>query len=361
MTDDQVTRIFVVGGLTGQSNEDITLMQRACELLGESIGSKPGHQIVVCSAHPSSADASVIKGFAKTNQNQPGNVIVHLPLDGRSGLGSGESIREQWDALIRDNNLAEPMFRESSEARVTSTNGFSNAFLLCQIRALKENTDVIVAVGGKREASAAQLLAIARDNYPIVPFAFLGGASEQEYLRQQSMLRASFRDPELVDALESPAGVKRTTELVEKIRHAHGHYRVFLSYPWKRSQEADYVEAFLRRDPKITLFRDEKDIDSGQPISDKIRANLKECDAFLALWCAEYVASPHCYDELHEAIEQKGCLVYILRLDDTRPVWPALRVTGSHDWKDKWELATSRKKITARLTELLQMLRVRRV
>lgn len=361
MTDNQVTRIFVVGGLTGQSNEDITAMQRACELLGESIGSKPGHQIVVCSAHPSSADANVIKGFARTSQNQPGNVIVHLPLEGRSGLGSGESIREQWDVLIRDNNLAEPKFRESSEARVTSTNGFSNAFLLCQIRALKENTDVIVAVGGKREASAAQLLAIARDNYPIVPFAFLGGASEQEYLRQQSMLRSSFRDLGLVDALESPTGVCRATELVEKIRHAHGHYRVFLSYPWKRSQEADYIEAFLRRDPKITLFRDEKDIDSGQPISDRILTNLKDCDAFLALWCAEYAASPHCYDELHKAIEQKGCLVYILRLDDTRPVWPTLRGQGSLDWKDKWELATSRKKVTARLTELLQMLRVRRV
>ena len=361
MADDQVTRIFVVGGLTGESNEDTALMQRACERLGESIGNKPGHQIVVCSAHPSSADASVIKGFARTSQNRPGNVIVHLPLDGRSGLAAGESIREQWDVLIRDNSLAEPKFRESSEARVTSTTGFSNAFLLCQIRALKENTDVIVAVGGKRDASAAQLLAIARDNYPIVPFAFLGGAGEQEYLRQQSLFRASFRDSGLMDALESPDGVIRATELVEKIRHAHGHYRVFLSYPWKRSKEADYVEAFLRRDPKITLFRDEKDIDSGQPISDRIRTHLKECDAFLALWCAEYVASPHCYDELHAAIEQNRCLVYILRLDDTRPVWPALRGPGSHDWKDKWELATSRKKRTARLVELLRMLRERRV
>ncbi len=361
MVTDQITRIFVVGGLTGQSDENIEEMQSACERLGESIGSKPGHQIVVCSAYPGSADASVIKGYAKTSQNQKGNVIVHLPLDSRSGLSPGQSLREQWDALIINEKLVDPKLRVHTEAKVTSNTDFSNAFLLCQIRALKENTDVIVVMGGKRDASAAQLLAIARDDYPIVPFAFLGGAGEQEFLRHQSALRASLRDPGLVDALEKPDGVTCAIDLIEKIRRAHGHNRIFLSYPWKRSQEADYVEAFLRREPKISLFRDEKDIDNGEPISDRIRTNLEKCDAFLALWCAEYAASPHCYDELHAAIQQKDCFVYILRLDDTKPVWPALRGPGSHDWKDKWELATSRKKITTRLIELLQMLRKRKV
>jgi TIR domain len=82
---------------------------------------------------------------------------------------------------------------------------------------------------------------------------------------------------------------------IDKTRRAHGHHHVFMSYSWKRKEEADYVEAFLIRNPRITLFRDEEEIQTGEPISDRIRNQLRKCDVFLVLWCAEYAASPRLY------------------------------------------------------------------
>jgi hypothetical protein len=83
-----------------------------------------------------------------------------------------------------------------------------------------------------------------------------------------------------------------------------------MSYSWKRKEEADYVEAFLIRNPRITLFRDEEEIQTGEPISDRIRNQLRKCDVFLVLWCAEYAASPNCYDELQIASKRKDCRTY---------------------------------------------------
>jgi len=359
MAAERFIRVFVIGGLTHEPGEDPAKMREACRMLGERLGAEPGYQIVVCSAHESSADANVLYGFAKTSGNQPGRVIIHRPLDVRSKLRKGESMHDQWDRLVGATGLAAPTFRENSEARVSSQGAFANAFLLCQIRALKEDTDVIVAVGGRGDGSAVQLLAIARDSYPIVPFSFLGGAGKQEYLRQGAALRGVLGDQRLADALESPSGIERVRELIDRVRRLHGHHCVFLSYPWKRAQDADYVEVLLRRYPRITLFRDEEDIRSGEPISERIRNQLDACDVFLALWCAEYAASPHCYYEWQIAGNRPGCRVHILRLDETRPVWPALRKPRSHEWKNKWAVATTRESVAACLRELVESLEVR--
>jgi hypothetical protein len=356
METSNSTRVFVIGGLTGDPGEDAAKMRQAARLLGERLGSVPGHQLIVCSAHSSSADAHAIEGFAGTVQNQPDNVIVHRPLDFRTGLGPGESTRDQWEALITRVKLKPPRIRENSEARVNDAKGFANAFLLCQIRALKEDTDVVVALGGRRDASAAQLLAIARDTFPVVPFAFLGGAGEQEYIRRESALRATIKDQTLLDGLQTPSGIVRVLDLIRHVRRAHGRRHIFMSYSWERANDADYVEAFLRRDPRITLFRDEEDIRTGEPVSERIRKKLNECDIFLALWCAEYAASPNCFDEFRLASSRRDCRVYVLRLDDTRPVWPVLRKPGSHDWKNKWTPSAGREGVAASLSEMLNKL-----
>lgn len=360
MKSDDLIRVFVIGGLTGESGDSDRQMRDIAKSLGRHIGASPDHRIVVCSAHPSSVDAGVIEGFASTPADQPGNVIVHHPLDVRPGLTDGLSISEQWELLIQNTGLAKPQIRQNSEARVFESSGFTNAFLLCQIRALREDTDVVVVLGGKRDASAAQLLAIARGTYPIVPFAFLGGAGEQEYLRQEASIRSSIKERKLADALQLSEGVSHILELIDKMRRAHGPHHVFMSYAWRRKEEADYVEAFLRRDPRITLFRDEEEIQTGEPISDRIKQQLRKCDVFLVLWCAEYTASPNCYDELQIAAKRNDCLTYLLRLDDTRPVWPALRKPHSHDWKKKWispgEGLKKREAISASLNELLTIL-----
>lgn len=360
MNDDKPIRIFIIGGLTGESDESDRQLPSVARSLGRHLGENSSNRIVVCSAHPSSADASVIEGFAKTPADVHGSVIVHQPLDARSDLKQGQSIPEQWQSLISRTGLATPQIRQNSEARVLDGSGLSNAYLLCQIRALKEDTDVVVALGGRRDASAAQLLAIARGLFPIVPFAFLGGAADQEFLRQEASIRSTIHRQDLADALQQPKGISQVIELIEKLRRAHGRHHVFMSYSWKRKEEADYIEAFLRRDSRITLFRDEEEISTGEPISDRIKQQLRKCDVFLVLWCAEYTASPNCYDEMQIAARRKDCLTYVLRLDDTRAVWPTLRKPRSHEWKRKWmppgEGLEKREAITASLNELLRLL-----
>lgn len=358
MKKEKPVRVFIIGGLTSSDCDDTSAkkMYEASKLLGKHLGENPHNKIVVCSAHPSSVDAGVIEGFASTSGNRPKNVIIHRPLDERENLDLGNSISDQWDSLIENTGLREPVIRANSEARVTSPDGFANAFLLCQIRALREDTDIVVALGGRIDASAAQLLSIARKTFPIIPYAFLGGAGEQEYLRQESNFRSSINDQNLVDALQSKSGVSRILDLIKKMLHVHGNQHIFISYAWKRAEDADYVEAFLRRNPTISLFRDEEDIKTGEPISKRIKEQLQKCDVFLVLWCAEYTESPNCYDELHIAKRRKDCMTYILRLDDTRPVWPALRKPRSHEWKNKWLEAEGREGIAASLNEMLSML-----
>lgn len=354
-------RVFIVGGVTGESNESNERMLDSARRLGIQLGQTSSIKLVVCSPHPNSADAAVITGFASSPANKQDRVIIHHPLDDRSKLKAGDSIADRWKALIAQVGLIKPQIRQNSQARVIDESGFSNAFLLCQIKALKEDTDVVVALGGRKEASAAQLLAIARGSYPIVPFAFLGGAAEQEFLRQEASNRSTFGQQNLADALQQSDGIDRILELVEKSHRAIGRYHIFMSYSWNRKEEADYVEAFLRRYSSITLFRDEEEIQTSEPISGSINDQLQKCAVFLVLWCSEYVASPNCYDELMIATKRKDCQIYILKLDDTRPVWPILRQPQSHEWKDKWmppgEGDEKRGAIAASLNELLRLLR----
>lgn len=359
MEKGKPVRVFIIGGLTSSDCNDTSAkkMHEASKLLGRHLGENPNYKIVVCSAHPSSVDAGVIEGFATTAGNKPKNIIIHHPLDERENLDLDASISGQWGILIKKAELREPVIRVNSEARVVTPDGFANAFLLCQIRALREDTDIVVALGGRLDASAAQLLSIARKTYPIVPYAFLGGAGEQEYVRQESNIRSLIEDQNLVDALQSRGGVCQILELIRKMLHVHGNHHIFMSYAWKRAADADYIEAFLRRNPTISLFRDEEDIKTGEPISKSIKEQLKKCDVFLVLWCAEYTESPNCYDELHIAQKRKDCMTYVLRLDGTRPVWPSLRKPRSHEWNKKWLAAEGREGIASSLNEMLSMLK----
>lgn len=165
----------------------------------------------------------------------------------------------------------------------------------------------------------------------------------------------------MIDSLESTSGVKKVLELIDKSQHIHGNYQIFMSYSWDRKEDADYVEAFLRRDHRITLFRDEDEIKTGEPISDRIKAQLESCDVFLILWCAEYTTSPNCYDELQLVAKRTDCMIYVLRLDDTRPVWPILRKLDSHDWNKKWPEPPKKSKdkrgvVAASLNEMRDLL-----
>jgi hypothetical protein len=58
---------------------------------------------------------------------------------------------------------------------------------------------------------------------------------------------------------------------------------------------------------------------------------------------------------LHRALGRRECRIYVLRLDETRPVWPSLRSRG--DWKDKWLEAYPNKGEAEDDPDLLQRIR----
>ncbi|MEM8993347.1 MAG: toll/interleukin-1 receptor domain-containing protein [Acidobacteriota bacterium] len=357
-------RVFVIGGSTGRGAHGSSLVREAGKELGRQLGRDSSIVLVACRAKHDSIDAWTVQGFAETARG-PERLVAHYPVDQRTNIAADDrKISEQWRALIQETGLVDPRLRQNSEAVVSSPEDFPDAFLLCQIRALIEDCDVVVAVGGKPASSAAKLLAIASRGYPIVPFAFPeGSASQQEFQKQRSWLGQRFKDlnqPRLLDSLEDPGGVERVLELIHVTRRAHGQHSIFISYPWKKRAEADYVEAFLRRHPRLEIFRDEESIAIGESITDEIKTNLQSCDVFVALWCAEYAASPNCYDEFHIALARDDCKVVVIRIDSTRPVWPELRVQDSLHWKGKWpqveDYRTVREAIAFNLDQLLKEL-----
>jgi hypothetical protein len=220
----------------------------ACERLGKRLGDA-GYALVVCSAHATSADAWAVRGFGAASKQRRGGVIAHCPSDSRKGLDAGQSIPEQWQALeVSARIVIRRVVNAESDVGMQS---LPSAFLLCQIQALRESTDIIVTIGGKKGGAAEQLLAIARDRYPIVPLGCFGGIALQEYLRQEARLRAQVKKQELVNVLQSEEAIEHVDDLIQAARLTFGRRRIFLSYPWSRAQDADFVEAFLRRQPSV--------------------------------------------------------------------------------------------------------------
>jgi TIR domain len=101
----------------------------------------------------------------------------------------------------------------------------------------------------------------------------------------------------------------------------------FISYARARPEEADFVEAILRRRDCLVV-RDEKDFGAGRPLPGEIVEHIHQASVFVALWCKEYACSPWCFDELDLALERRetGALtLWLLQIDDTRIVPPAAR------------------------------------
>lgn len=328
-------KILIIGSEGDLGSNGAAILARFCEQLGKEVRAS-SHQILLCSEQKSSADYQVLKGMVGAPGQLGGDrVIVHRPDD--------PTIRASWEALEVDLQLQHqlnysshlgPTFR-APDGSVASIEGLRLSFLLCQLAALKES-DAVVAVGGRTDGAAAVLLAIAREQRkPILPFRFLGGEAERIYNQIEGELRVRLDyDAEklshadrgaasilnLLNRIESPKGVSRDKASP----------RIFLSYSWRRGDHADLVEAILRRRQNVFLFRDETGIRSGESITAKINLELeKQCNVFLSLWSREYVESPQCFDEMHLWQKRDHNLerFYLLRFDDTRPVWPILRKT----------------------------------
>jgi hypothetical protein len=357
-------KIFILGSKSDLETAKRDLLDNFCHKLGEQIA-RSDHAIIVCSAERSAADFQVIRGIAAAHLPETSRkLIVHRPDD--------ETIKNDWRELERELSLSSleyfshtgPHFRKE-DGSISSQEGLLNCFLLCQMGALKE-CDLVVAIGGRSEGSASVILAIAREQRkPILPFRFLGGAAESVFNKIEGDLRQNLgNDVEKLGHQDD--GASAFLSLIERLQartstRLPAELRFFLSYSWQRGEYADLVEAFLRRLDNISLFRDEHEIPSGGSITAKVELELtNRCNVFLALWGREYVESPHCYDEMHLWYSLRGLdSLYLLRFDNTRPVWPFLRKSpeDTNDFARKWPIVNISKRRSILENELREFIK----
>lgn len=321
-------KVFVIGGTTVSSDNDnypkeLKILEQSMRHFGEQlIGVK--HELLVCSPYPGTADLEAVRGAARAAHGRKGaNIEFHHPLI--------KSISEKVSHLkeILAINKAKSFLHLPPID--TSPEALKYAWLLAQLSAM-DRSHAVVAIGGKLTGPAGLLLPLAEEKRKVIlPLAFLGGAAEQSFFRQQyaledrlanriAILNEFGRIEEVVSLLDDLANPQDACEQQEA-------RRFFISYPRSRPQEADFIEMILRRRNQI-VFRDEHNFGSGQPLPVEIDQHLYNANVFVAIWSREYACSPWCFDELDLALKRhkEGRLIlWLLCVDDTRVVPPAAR------------------------------------
>jgi hypothetical protein len=119
---------------------------------------------------------------------------------------------------------------------------------------------------------------------------------------------------------------------------------IFISYAQSNSSTADFIEICLRRN-NIEIKRDNIDLDTGDPIWEKIKNLIDDSSIFLAIYDKEYACSHWCYDELEYAIENEK-EIWLFKTDSTSVINPKFRHRLNEEVKD-------RKAIEHKITALL--------
>lgn len=322
-------RVFIIGGEVLNSPNDFDWREfgrRVGVLIGQS-----EHKAVLCSSHDSSLDYYVLTGISESNGlSKKQKVIIHHP--------ESPYISDSWYNLASKLNILEPeynsyevvKFIDEKTGKILDRDLMQRAYLLCQLQALNES-DVMVIVGGKLDGSAIMTISLAiRKNLPILPLPFFGGAARYAFERESRKLIELF-GRQAIEKFKNPSKLEDVfLPMIGKIYDLgkeKKRLKVFISYAWSRAEFADFIEALLRRRNDIEIFRDEMDIKVGKNINKTIDHEIiKGCDIFIALWCSDYVQSPYCYDEVDLWVKNRNHdNLYILLLDNTRPVWPSLR------------------------------------
>lgn len=307
-------KIMIIGGMTDNS-EDWELLKESCFEIGKSLRAKK-HLLELCSPFEDSADYWVYKGYVDHDSNAI-SINFHYVKSAQ--------VEKQIQKLENENfkiNKIPTIVRELQDSKE-----MQYAWLLCQLEAL-ENCHCIIAVGGKTAGSASMLLRFAEGKRkPIIPLVFGGGAAQLSYERRQYQLLDMFGSD--VFLLNDKSNFIKIIEQIDinkidinKIGNSKTfeERKIFISYARKRPYEADYIETLLRR-RGISVFRDESEFGAGKEIPIEIEENIHKANTFIAVYCAEYVCSPWCYDELELALDlkEKGQIdIWILCVDDTR-------------------------------------------
>jgi hypothetical protein len=179
-------KVFVIGGTTVPRDSDkypqeLKVLEQSMSRLGKSLVGA-GHELLVCSPYPGSADLEAVRGAAQSIRVGKGcKVEFHHPHT--------KSITEE---VIRLKETLSIIKAKSFFHLPPTDNGpeaLRYAWLLAQISAM-DRSHAIVAVGGKPTGPASLLLPLAEEKRKhILPLTFLGGAAEQTFFRQQFALK----------------------------------------------------------------------------------------------------------------------------------------------------------------------------
>jgi TIR domain len=333
-------KIFIVGGTTTTSgtskfDTDVFLLKDTMCRLGEVIAIR-GHEAVICSPFPDSADYYVLKGIAAYSKqtNSYPTVSIHYP---ELPVVAAE-LKKLLSSLSLQNVHRFPC---AASGEWATTEAQQYAWLFAQLNALDSSAGVI-AVGGKPSGSLYLLFHLAKArNKRVLPLNFLGGAARDHFDAIYWDLKdclgndlAALEDPSLIASIPSLMEMAFSGPLVD------GERTFFISYARARPSEADYVETLLRRRNHI-VYRDEEDFEPSAETQAEIIKNIQQANVFLALWCMEYACSPWCFDEMDMALEryQKGLTdLWIFCIDDTRIVPKAARTLNYYIAKSRQEL-----------------------
>jgi hypothetical protein len=346
-------KVFIIGGVTvkrgtSEFDDEVVVLKETMGILGAELVSH-GHEPVVCSPFPDSADFYLLQGIAASSTSSDAAVSIHYPE-----LPAVDAALKDLLAELDLPNVTR--FPCSVGSGSGSTEAIQYAWLLAQLNAMDSSAGVIT-VGGKPSGSLNLLfhLADAR-NKRVLPLTFLDGAAQNHF----DVAYWDLRDliPNEISALGDPSSITSVPSILETLltgNQGNEECTFFISYARARPNEADYVETLLRRRNHV-VYRDEEDFEPSADTQAEIIKNIKRANIFVALWCREYACSPWCFDELEMGLDRhsKGLAeLWIFCVDETRIVPKAARTLNYYT-------ANSREKLEGKILFLLNKLEERK-
>ncbi|MBL1105011.1 TIR domain-containing protein [Streptomyces sp. 5-8] len=322
----RVRSVYVVGGVTGETtypDYEKSQLAHVCEQLGQAVA-KAGAELLVCSPFPDSADLHTVIGYVQSGVGR----IVHLhsprhPEVAEKQTEMLEMLGTGHGTEIKNWYYPGP---EDDDSR-------GQAWLLCQIQALEE-ADVVISIGGRVSKTASTVLHLAEARRkPIVPFAFLGGASRRAYERRDwARVHPGLDHRRLMDRDAVADAMKIADELVTaRLRPPHNYRwpprRVFISRARPDAQFAKALESCLSGAGVTTLIG-ERELRPDRMVNPTIEDAVLSADLFVVLWSRSYALSRFCYDEIELALrrhEVGELQLWIVNLDGSDIVPPAAR------------------------------------
>lgn len=319
------------------------------DTLGTALGAA-GVPLVICSPFADSADARAAEAYARAlPAGERARIQVHVPREDKV-TAELEDLARRLGAV--DLDVREHPSWEHPEER-------SSAWLFCQLSALDE-CGVVLAVGGRRSASANLLLLVAEARrVPVLPYGIMGGAALRSLDRTRWELRRHLGHDGL-DALSTMDGARRVVELINSLvagsaapPRGSALDLFFISYSRLDHGAADAVEMTLRRRGHAVL-RDEEEIEPGALVQGAIREQLARATVCIVLWSATYAGSPWCFDEIEFALTRhasEGLVLWIFNLDGTRVVPPRARGLNQFSAPSRADLVAHVEQLLARRSQ----------